>query len=331
MPYTDLPTIYQLRDKAIISYTDFTYANLNSKGKKEHKQIDCSGKFTISAQKRLKKIIDIWTYSLSDINVKYSFYTLTISSKMDEKVNHNNWIKTLIEKLQYRYGSFNYVWKAELQTNGNIHYHGIIDMEIDWKIIRRQWNKIQSVYVDRYQIKMKEKYKNGYYFDTEMKNKKGEIVNDETQYKRWKKGTKANWRNPNSTDVKIIDTETENVNAYVSKYVGKIEEDKENTPEKMIKRWWGSNDELKMIRYAKMSSEHMSIDVQMMINQNTVKVIEENYNIKCKIHEKIEHKIITEIIDNAKQNNKNILIKNADIKSKLIEKEVQQYDKIYGQ
>ena len=331
MPYTDLPTIYQLRDKAIISYTDFNYANLNSKGKKEHKQIDCSGKFTISAQKRLKKIIDIWTYSLSDINVKYSFYTLTISSKMDEKINHNNWIKTLIEKLQYRYGNFNYVWKAELQKNGNIHYHGIIDKEIDWKIIRRQWNKIQSVYVDRYQIKMKEKYKNGYYFDTEMKDSKNETISDEIQYKRYQKGNKANWRNPNSTDVKIINTETENVNAYVSKYVGKIEEDKENTPDKMIKRWWGSNDELKMIRYAKMSSEHMSIDVQMMINQNTVKIVEENYNIKCKIHERIKHETIENAVRNCKLNNQNVLMKNADINNKLIEKESRQYDKIYGQ
>ena len=54
------------------------------------------------------------------------------------------------------------------------------------------------------------------------------------------------------------------------------------------------------------------------------------YNIKCKIHEKIDHKIITEIIDNAKQNNKNILIKNKDINARLIEKEVKQYDKIYN-
>lgn len=331
MPYTDLPTIYQLRDKAIISYTDFTYANLNSKGKIEHKQIDCSGKFTISAQKRMKKIIDIWTYSLSDINVKYSFYTVTISSKMDEKINHNNWMKILIEKLKYRYGNFNYVWKAELQKNGNIHYHGIIDMEIDWKIIRRQWNKIQSVYVDRYQIKMKEKYKNGYYFDAEMKDSKNETISDEIQYKRYQKGNKANWRNPNSTDVKIIDTTTENINAYVSKYVGKIEEDKENTPTKIIKRWWGSNDELKMIRYAKMSSEHMSIDVQMMINQNTVKVIEENYNIKCKIHERIKHQTIENAVKNCKLNNQNILVKNKDINARLIEKELNQYNKIYGQ
>ena len=51
---------------------------------------------------------------------------------------------------------------------------------------------------------MLKKYKNGFFFDTEMKTKKGEIVDYETQLKRYKIGTKANWRNPNSTDVKTI-------------------------------------------------------------------------------------------------------------------------------
>ena len=330
MPYTDLPIIYQLRDKAIISYTDFTYANLNSKGKKEHKQIDCSGKFTISAQKRLKRIIDIWLYSLSEIEIKYSFVTVTISSKMDNKINHNKMVKTLIEKLLYRYGYFNYVWKAELQENGNIHYHFIMDREIDWKIVRRQWNKIQSVYVDRYQIKMKQKYSNGYYFDTNMVDKNGNTISDEIQYKRYQKGNKANWRNPNSTDVKIVDTANENVGAYVGKYVGKIEEDKDNTTDKIIKRWWGSNDELKLIKYAVLSSESIEIELLYGLENNTVKVIEENYNIKCKIHERIKHETIENAVRNCKLNNQNILVKNKDINARLIEKEVKQYNKIYN-
>ena len=330
MPYTDIPTLYQIRNSAIISYADYSYAERRMLKDREYKQINPSGKFTISAQKRLKRIIDIWLYSLSEIKVKYSFVTVTISSKMDNKINHNKMVKTLIEKLLYRYGYFNYVWKAELQENGNIHYHFIMDKEIDWKIVRRQWNKIQSVYVDRYQIKMKQKYNNGYYFDVEMKDKKGNIVSDEIQYKRYEKGKKANWRNPNSTDVKIVDTANENVGAYVGKYVGKIEEDKDNTTDKIIKRWWGSNDELKLIKYAVISSESIEIELLCGLENNTIKIIEENSKIKCKIHERIEHTDIEKIVKHTKGINQNILMRNADINSKLIEKEVKQYDKIYN-
>lgn len=330
MPYTDLPTLYQIRNSAIISYADYSYAERRMLKDREYKQINPSGKFTISAQKRLKRIIDIWLYSLSEIEIKYSFVTVTISSKMDNKINHNKMVKTLIEKLLYRYGYFNYVWKAELQENGNIHYHFIMDKEIDWKIVRRQWNKIQSVYVDRYQIKMKQKYSNGYYFDTNMVDKNGNTISDEIQYKRYQKGKKANWRNPNSTDVKIVDTANENVGAYVGKYVGKIEEDKDNTTDKIIKRWWGSNDELKLIKYAVISSESIEIELLCGLENNTIKIIEENSKIKCKIHERIEHTDIEKIVKHTKGINQNILMRNADINSKLIEKEVKQYDKIYN-
>lgn len=331
MPYTDLPALYQIRNSAIISYPDFSYAECCTPKEREYKQINPSGKFTISAQKRLRKIIDIWLYTLSEIEVKYSFITVTISSEMDAKINHNNLVKQLIEKLKYRYGGFNYVWKAELQKNGNIHYHFIIDMEIDWKIVRRQWNKIQSFYVDKYQIKMKQKYSKGYYFDVNMVDKNGNTISDEIQCKRYQKGNKANWRNPNSTDVKIVDTTQENVGAYVGKYVGKIEEDKDNTTDKIIKRWWSSNDELKLIKYAVISSESIEIELLCGLENNTVKVIEENYKIKCKIHERIKHETIENAVRNCKLNNQNILIKNAYIKSKLIEKELNQYNKLYEQ
>ena len=37
-------------------------------------------------------------------------------------------------------GMNNYLWKLELQKNGNIHYHMITDVEIDFKYIKKIWN-----------------------------------------------------------------------------------------------------------------------------------------------------------------------------------------------
>ncbi len=116
--------------------------------------------------------------------------------------------------MESRYEGINYIWKAEMQKNENIHYHILTDAKINWKVIRKNWNQIQKIYVDKYQIKMKEKYKNGYYFDKEIKNEKGEIIENEIQLKRYEKGKKANWRNPNSTDLK----ETEDIKE-IGKYI----------------------------------------------------------------------------------------------------------------
>ena len=88
------------------------------------------------------------------------------------------------------------------------------DKEVDWRIVRGIWNKTQIEYVNGYQKKMFKKYKNGFFFDTEMKTKSGEIIDYETQLRRYKIGTKANWRNPNSTDVKTINENEYDLHIY---------------------------------------------------------------------------------------------------------------------
>lgn len=70
-----------------------------------------------------------------------------------------------------------YVWKKELQENGNLHFHLVTDRYIDNKCLRREWNKLINAgvvegvenpfdYVDRYSKKMKDLYKDGFSFDT---------------------------------------------------------------------------------------------------------------------------------------------------------------------
>lgn len=326
--FIEYPQCFQIRKGCIISYTDPSYFKRKfSSAENEKKEIKHSNTFSSSAKKRMSKILDLWTWTNENTNTKYSFITLTISSKVDNKINHYKLLKEWIEKIETRYKKFNYVWKAELQENGNIHYHLIVDKEMNWKIIRRQWNKTQTIYVDRYQEKMKNKYKNGYYFDKTMVNENNDVVDEETQQKRYKIGYKANWRNPNSTDVKHPENNDE-IKGYIVKYINKKEEDKEDT-NKNIKRWWGCNEELQTLKYATIYEEKESIELINEMKKHTLKEIKENDKIKCTIIEKFTNSTVKNVEEKQKTINLNILKKNADINSKLIEKEIKLYNKLY--
>lgn len=66
-----------------------------------------------------------------------------------------------------------YVWKKELQANGNIHFHIIWDKAVNWQHIRKEWNalcnkgKVAGIsepfdYVDRYTKKWSKVHANGF-------------------------------------------------------------------------------------------------------------------------------------------------------------------------
>ena len=104
-----------------------------------------------------------------------TFLTLTLPSKQTH---------TDIELSKYAINPFltyarkiwnvrHYIWKKELQKNGNIHYHLVTDRYIDADCLRAAWNRILNRglvpgcdkpfdYVDRYSARMKELYKDGF-------------------------------------------------------------------------------------------------------------------------------------------------------------------------
>lgn len=122
---------------------------------------------SINAARKLKKAIN-WMAYLStqksvfvkelnkNINFRLSFITLTLPS---EQVHSDTEIKNicLAPFLQWLRDSAHvrkYIWKAEIQKNGNIHFHITIDRFIHYKRIRQQWNRnINKLgYVNRYTL-----------------------------------------------------------------------------------------------------------------------------------------------------------------------------------
>lgn len=46
--------------------------------------------------------------------------------------------------LREKYKVSKYLWKAETQRNGNIHFHIVIDQFIHWKVLQYVWNRVLS-------------------------------------------------------------------------------------------------------------------------------------------------------------------------------------------
>lgn len=121
-----------------------------------------------------------------------NFITLTLSTK---QMHSDEYIKEhmLYPFLKWLYRSHKaglYIWKAEAQKNGNIHFHITLNTFIHWKEIRRKWNQIQSGH--------------GYLKEYISKHKFGD---------------------PNSTDIHAV-IKTDQIAKYMVKYMVKSQPDR---------------------------------------------------------------------------------------------------------
>lgn len=117
--------------------------------KKRHKVKGFSVKSRKQMLNRLRNFMFFRQYEFVGVNVikkteisNVTFLTTTLPSKQIhtdleiKKVCLDNFMN----KLRYHCGKFSYVWKAEAQLNGNIHFHFIIDLYIDKKLCDKLWH-----------------------------------------------------------------------------------------------------------------------------------------------------------------------------------------------
>lgn len=153
---------------------------------------------------------------------KIGFITLTLPA---EQMHSDNVIKSkclnsiLIELKKYHKVK-NYVWRAEKQKNGNIHFHIIVDKFIPWSKLRDRWNRIieKLGYITAYRESMLSWHKGGFKIRTDLL-KKWEY---RKQIKAYETGSKNDWNSPNTTDVHSI-KKVINLKNYISKYLTKNE------------------------------------------------------------------------------------------------------------
>lgn len=77
-------------------------------------------------------------------SVKMTFLTLTLPALQgdlkDTEITNKCLNQFLVELREY-YGLNYYIWRAEVQENGNIHYHIALDSFIAWYDVRKIWNR----------------------------------------------------------------------------------------------------------------------------------------------------------------------------------------------
>jgi len=174
----------------------------------EEKEINKSlytGQITEYSKKRLKRAINLLVATAEPkeainfktnrkFKFKVNFITLTlpapqkdVTDKELKKEAFDPWIK----RMKRKFGLNNYVWRAERQKNGNLHFHLLSDTYIRFDHLRDDWNACLRKW----------------HFIDEFKAKFGHS-------------------RPNSTDVHSIQ-KIKNVAAYVVKYMSKESEEKD--------------------------------------------------------------------------------------------------------
>jgi hypothetical protein len=201
------------------------------------------------AQARYKEALDFNTGKY--FKFKINFATLTLPTPQgehsDETIKREA-LKRWIEKCKAKRKLKSYVWKAESQENGNIHFHVVLDTYIHMQDLRNDWNCCLNKlgYIDAYQEQMREFHRDGFNYRHDLANKhipEGYVTVKHwplcAQLRAYEYGKKTEWRDPNSTDIHALKS-IQNVAAYLIKYMVKNEDNKRPIEGKL----WGCSDNL---------------------------------------------------------------------------------------
>lgn len=186
---------------------------------------------------------------------KINFITLTLPA-FGSHITVNNFYKELVHPfLAYCRKYFklnNYVWKIELQDNGNPHLHLTSDTYIHWKRIRSCWNRILL----RKQVLPLYTAKHAHlsFADYLSLYPVSKLVSLQQRQQAYDYGVSTNWADPNTTDVHAVKG-LKDIAAYLCKYMAKdlvkintlLNDDLSET-KTMRFRSWGCNQELSSMR-----------------------------------------------------------------------------------
>lgn len=214
-------TFLQIRNNCLVVY-ELPAMELNYQRDTAGLSKKYSGMMATGAQKRIKRAIDIMLQRNEEKTIwnpvancfhpfRLGFVTLTVSStqNIDAQTGYKKLLKEYL-RWQGRQGVTDYIWKAELQTRGQLHYHVTINNFLHHEAIRREWNGLQkrAGLLDEYARK------NGHF-------------------------------NANSTDVHAV-RKVKDIEAYLSKYIAKATQNQQATKGKI----WDCSSSLKVPRFS---------------------------------------------------------------------------------
>lgn len=146
---------------------------------KQRKAAACTSynKNDITAQARIAANWQKAAYTPKKSKHLCTFVTLTLQSQQEHTDTEitQYLINPFLAYARKYFGVRYYIWKKELQKNGNLHFHFVCDRYIDHEYLRRTWNRICNRgavsgvktpfrYVDNYTANMLKLYGNGFDF-----------------------------------------------------------------------------------------------------------------------------------------------------------------------
>ena len=210
------------------------------------------GKVSKIARQKVSKAVNYLLFMANDKRLpetehgkgymfKIAFITLTLPSKQihsDSEIKELLLNQFLIELRKYE-NVKNYLWRAEKQKNGNIHFHILVDRFICWSSLRDRWNRITNKlgYCDRYREDMHLFHSSGFKVREDLLNS----WEYKKQVKAYQHGKANDWNSPNSTDIHSLKHVTKAA-AYILKYCTKDEQNAN-----IDGRLWGCSEQLSNI------------------------------------------------------------------------------------
>ena len=210
-------------------------------------------------------------------NFRCSFVTLTLPSKQcHSDVELKSLLGLFLQDLRNR-GLKNYVWKAELQKNENIHFHLVFDKFFSHYEIRYLWNKHLSTlgYISEYQ-----KEWSGLTF-SQYCLKRG--ISKEKGVSGYQYGQKTQWLSPGTEQVISVKSERE-LSHYLSKYLSKqIAENEDEDRASVFGRVWARSTSISVLKY----QNTLDVDFIKKINvllKDVVKGLKKCYYDYCSVY-----------------------------------------------
>lgn len=206
-----------------------------------------------------------------DNQFSVSFVTLHLPSKQMHSHSEitKRCLNIFIMYLRRKHNVKNYIWRAEIQKNGNIHYHLVIDQWIHYLAIRKYWcNALATLgYLSAYA----NTYKNMSFKEYRQWRHREGLLDEKKIKKAFDFGTQSAWLSPNCTDVHKC-RDIRKLAAYIGKYISKDFDQEKTGPyadslAEMTGRLWYCSTSLSRLGNLKMPPSQKNISFFKMLQK----------------------------------------------------------------
>lgn len=145
--------LLRTKPNRLIASFDCKRANNSLNWRKKPTKKPHDGKLSPNAARKLKQAIR-WLSAAAEekevyekkqkrkVKYKVSIATLTFADNMQDDNRARKLLSMWLDMAKHRFELYNYVWKAEPQERGAIHFHLILPIYIPWKELQFTWNRL---------------------------------------------------------------------------------------------------------------------------------------------------------------------------------------------